>query len=349
MPAEEKEEEDGGTPGGSVRCGRSRSRCTGCAFPRAPLAEVTPRYPRVQRRTVSGRGRHRATGARYRRGRAGGAARAGPPDRDRAGTPPGPLPAPLTAAPFPGSAAATPPRPPRRARARERRWAPCAGVSPGPRCCRRWAAGWRRRPAPPSPRLPGWCSPSRRAARAAAMSPSPPGKGGTGSGVVMPAPVAPRTGHRAGHGWRGRSRVQHRRPDSGTGAEHPLGWGQTPLSPASLLQPRDVHSDRCLSLSPPQRSCPPLSPPHCPHHPHPCHPHPPCSHHPSLHHSLSSSSSSPPCSHPVAQPEPPQGWPGPARGDLGPSRGGSAPAVLLQGYFWAIPPVPCLSQCGLWG
>lgn len=77
----------------------------------------------------------------------------------------------------------------------------------------------------------------------------------------MPAPVAPRTGHRAGHGWRGRSRVQHRRPDSGTGAEHPLGWGQTPLSPAPLLQPQDVHSDRCLSLSPPNAPVP-----HCPHH-----------------------------------------------------------------------------------
>lgn len=90
---------------------------------------------------------------------------------------------------------------------------------------------------------------------------------------------------------------------------------------------------------PPQRSCPhlavpvtpvPLFPTTCPH-------------------SLPSPSSPPPCPHPVAQPEPPQGWPGPARGDLGPSRSGSGPAVLLQGYFWAVPPVPCLSQPGLWG
>ncbi|XP_014115739.1 PREDICTED: nascent polypeptide-associated complex subunit alpha, muscle-specific form-like [Pseudopodoces humilis] len=55
-----------------------------CLSPSAPRP-VTPRYPRLRLRTVSGRGRQRATGARYRR--AGGAARAGPSERDQQGAP----------------------------------------------------------------------------------------------------------------------------------------------------------------------------------------------------------------------------------------------------------------------
>lgn len=244
-------------------------------LPRTPRAPVPPRDPRPQLRTVSSRGRQRATGARYRRGRAGGAARAGPSARDRPGIlppSPGPLPAPLTASPFPGSAAATPPRPPRRGRARERRWAPCAAVSPGPRCCRRWALGWRRRPVPPSPRLPGWCSPSRRAVRAAAMRPSPPGKGRMGSGEVMAAPVAPGTRSRAG-----------------TAGGDTLGFSTGGRTAAPGQSSRWVgdkplcHRPRCSSpgmfvlviVCPCHR--PNTSVPHCPHHSHP-----PCSHHPSL-------------------------------------------------------------------
>lgn len=239
-----------------MRFGRSRSRCSGRAFPRAPGNTPVPPGCSAAPCPAGGASALPALGT-------GGGGRGALPGRDpRTGTsrePPGPLPSPLTAAPFPGSAAAIPPRPPRRARARERRWAPCAGVSPGPRCCRRLAAGWRRRPAPPSPRLPGWCSLSRRAARAAAMSPSPPGKGRTGQ-RGGDAPVAPGTGYRAGHGCRGRSRVQHRRPDSGTGAEHPVGWGQTPSVTGAAVPAPGCPCHPVTLLSPTATATPSLSP-----------------------------------------------------------------------------------------
>lgn len=71
----------------------------------------------------------------------------------------------------PHSAAATSPRPCRRDRGRDPCRAPSAAASPGLRCCLRSAAG-----GPPSPRAPAWCSPSRRAAPAAATRRTPPGK-----------------------------------------------------------------------------------------------------------------------------------------------------------------------------
>lgn len=67
-------------------------------------------------------------------------------------------------------------------------------------------------------------------------------------------------------------------------------------------------------------------------------------------HSLSSPSSPPPCPHLVpSQSHHRAGLALPGVTSVPPSRGASGPAVLLQGYFWAIPPVPCLSQPGSWG
>lgn len=228
-----------------------------------------------------------------------------------------PLPPPLTAAPSPRSAAATPPRPPRRAR--ERRWAPSAGVSPVARYCRRWAAGWRR-PAAPSPRATGWFSPSRRAAPAAATSPSPPGKSGTG---YLLAALAPGWGYRAG---RCRPRFQHRRGGQRHRRAAP-GHRYRHRESARcqrLLRNRPLCHHPCCSgsgMSIPCTGC------HCPCHP--CLPNPvpvpitpvpitsilvtsvpitrPCPH------PLSSSSSSPPCPHPLSQPGVTAGWPVPAR------------------------------------
>lgn len=84
---------------------------------------------------------------------------------------PGPSPPAPRSPRVPRSAAATPPRPSRRDRGRDRCRAPSAAASPGLRCCLRSAAG-----GAPSPRAPAWCSPSRRAAPAAVTRPTPPGK-----------------------------------------------------------------------------------------------------------------------------------------------------------------------------
>lgn len=115
------------------------------------------------------------------------------------------------------------------------------------------------------------------------MSPSPPGKSGTGGGVfarrggtgmglpgrAMPLPVSAPAGRTAAPGGGPGAPV----PAPGERPVPAAAAVQTPLSPSALLRPRDVHPVHRLSLSLSPLSPPSCSCPHhpCPHHLHPCH------------------------------------------------------------------------------